>query len=172
MKDIDLKLEHSIVDDKEFIKNIHQNYLHDLSEFNDTLQPNSMGLFDNSFIDSYYHEDNLIPLKITLDNNIIGFVFISSGQTVDYIIQDVFILRNYRNRGLGKLVVKKLFDLYSGKFGFVVLIKNEPAKLFWERCLEGLGIEYISEELISNGELCIKLIFDSRKSSQTNDENR
>ena len=87
MKDIDLKLEHSIVDDKEFIKNIHQNYLHDLSEFNDTLQPNSMGLFDNSFIDSYYHEDNLIPLKITLDNNIIGFVFISSGQTVDYVIQ-------------------------------------------------------------------------------------
>ncbi len=164
MKDIDFKLERSVVDDKEFIKNIYQYYLHDLSEFNDALQPNSMGLFDNSFIDSYYHEDNLIPLKITLDNNIIGFVFISSGQTVDYVIQDVFILRNYRNRGLGELVLKKLFDLYPGKFGLVVLIKNKPAELFWKRCLEHLDIEYISEELIADGELCIRLIFDSIKS--------
>ena len=174
MKNIDFKLERSSVDDKDFIKNIYQSYLHDLSEFNDCLQVNSLGLFDNSFVDSYYYEDNLIPLKITLENNIIGFIFcsISSGQKVDYIIQDVFILRNYRNRGLCKLALKQLFDLYSGKFGLDVLMKNEPAKLFWKHCLEHLGINYTSYEVIEDGTLCIRLIFDSRKSLQPDDENK
>ena len=111
MKNIDSKLERSSVDDKDIINNLYQYYVHDLSEFNDNLQPDSMGLFDVSFVDSYYSEDNLIPLKITLENSIIGFVFCSIGKKVDYVIQDIFILRNYRNRGLGKLALKQLFDL-------------------------------------------------------------
>ena len=172
MKNKDSKLERSSVDDKDFIKNIYQYYLHDLSEFNDSLQHNSMGLFDNSFVDSYYSEDNLIPLKITLKNSIIGFILCSIGQKVDYVIQDIFILRNYRNRGLCKLALKQLFDLYPGKFGLDVLMGNEPAKLFWEHCLEHLGINYTSYEVIEDGELGIRLIFDSRKSLQSNDENK
>ncbi len=72
MKNIDFKLVRSSVVDKDFIKNIYQYYLHDLSEFNDCLQLDSMGLFNNPFVDLYYCEDNLIPLKITLENNIIG----------------------------------------------------------------------------------------------------
>ena len=174
MKNINLKLERSSVDDKDFIKNIYQYYSHDLSDFNDHLRVNSMGLFDNSLVDSYYYEDNLIPLKITLENSIIGFLFcsISSGQKVNYIVQEIFIMRNYRNRGFGKLVLKQLFNLYTGKFGAYILIKNEPAKLFWKHCLEHLGINYTSSEVIEDGELCIRLIFDSGKSLQPNDENK
>jgi len=161
---INFKLERSSVDDKDFIKNLYQYYVHDLSEFSDSLQLNSMGLFDNSFVDSYYYEENLKPLKITLENSIIGFIFCSIGQKVDYVIQDIFILRNYRNRELGKFALKQLFDLYHGKFGLDILIKNEPAKLFWTHCLEHLGIKYTSHEVIEDGDLCIRLIFDSTKS--------
>jgi len=164
MKNTDLKLERAGIDDKDFIKNLYQHYMHDLSEFNDSLQPDAMGLFDNSFVDSYYCKDNLIPLKITLANSIIGFLFCSKGQKVDYIIQDIFILKNYRNRGLGKLAVEQLFALYPGRFGLGVLIKNASAKLFWTHCLEHLGINYTSSEVIEDGQLCIRLIFDSRKS--------
>jgi predicted acetyltransferase len=171
---MNIKLERSVVDDKEFIKNIHQYHLHDLSEYNHCLQLNSTGLFDNSFVDSYYCEDNLIPLKITLENSIIGFIFcsISSGQKVEYIIQDAFILRSYRNKGLCKLALKQLFNLYPGKYGLGILMKNEPAKLFWKHCLEHLGINYTSDEVIVDGNLCIRLFFDSRKSFQSNDENK
>jgi predicted acetyltransferase len=164
MKNADLKLERSGVDDKDFIKNIYQHYLHDLSEFNDSLQLNAIGLFDNSFVDSFYCKDNLIPLKITLANSIIGFLFCSKGQKVDYIIQEVFILRSYRNRGLGTVALQQLFALYPGRYGIVILMKNEPAKLFWTHCLEHLGINYTSSEVIEDGQLCIRLIFDSIKS--------
>ena len=169
MKNINIKLERSIDNDKGFIKNIHQYYLHDLSEYNNSLQLNSTGLFDNSFVDSYYCEDNQIPLKITLENNIIGFIFcsISPGPKVEYIIQDAFILRGYRNRGLCKLALKQLFNLYPGKYGLVILMKNEPAKLFWKHCLEHLGISYTSDEVFVDENLCLRLIFDSKKLFQS-----
>jgi predicted acetyltransferase len=172
MKNINLKLERSSVDDKDFIKNIYQYYLHDLSEFIDSLKVDSAGLFDNSFLDPYFNDDNLILLKIIFDNSIIGFIFCSKGQKVDYIVQEMFILRNYRNRGLGKFALKQLFDLYPGRYGLAILIKNEPAKLFWKHYLEHLGINYTSSEVIEDGELCIRLIFDSGKSLQSNDENK
>ena len=166
MKNADLKLERAGVDDKDFIKNLYQHYLHDLSEFNDSLKVDSAGLFDNSFLDPYFNDDNLILLKIIFDNSIIGFIFCSTfpQQTVDCIIQEMFILRNYRNRGLGKFALKQFFNLYSGKFGLYILIKNTPAKLFWTRYLEQSGINYTSSEVIEDGQLCIRLIFDSRKS--------
>ena len=172
MKNTDLKLERSNVDDKDVIKNMYQYYVHDLSEFNDNLHVDSMGLFDTSFVDRYYCEDDLIPLKITLENSTIGFLNCSIGQKVDYVIQDIFILRNYRNRGLGKLALKQFFDLYRGRFGLDILIKNEPAKLFWEHCLEHFGINNISSEVIEDEDIVIRLFFDSKKSLQPKDENK
>jgi predicted acetyltransferase len=173
-RNINIKLERSVADDKEFIKNIHQHYLHDLSEYNHCLQLNSAGLFDNSFVDSYYSENNLIPLKITLENSIIGFIFcsISTGPKVEYIIQDTFILKGYRNRGLCKSALEQLFNLYPGRYGLVILMNNEPAKLFWKHCLGRLGINYTSDEAVVDENLCIRLFFDSRKSFQPNDKNK
>jgi predicted acetyltransferase len=161
MKNTDLKLERSGVDDKDFIKNLYQLYLQDLSEFKASLQCNAMGSFYNSFVDSFYCKDNLIPLKITFANSIVGFLFCSTGRTVDYIIQDIFILKNYRNRGFGKVALQQLFALYPGRYGLFILMKNTPAKLFWMRCLECLGINYTSDEIVEDGEHCIKFIFDS-----------
>ncbi|OHB58397.1 MAG: hypothetical protein A2173_08780 [Planctomycetes bacterium RBG_13_44_8b] len=163
MENINLKLERSTIDDKDVLKNLYLYYAHDLSEFNDSLKTDPNGLFGNS-IDLYFNDGRLIPLKIILENSIIGFLFCSKGQTVDYVIQDMFILRNYRNRGLGKLALKQLFSLYPGKFGLDILIKNTPAKLFWTHCLEHLGINYTSSELISDGQLGTRLFFNSRKS--------
>ncbi len=165
MNNIDLILERSNVDDKDYIKSLYQYYLHDLSEFNESLQLNSTGSFDNSFIDLYYCDDHLIPLKITLGSSIIGFILcsISSGQVVDHVIQDTFILRSHRNKVFCVLALKQLFDLYPGKFGLDILIKNEPAKLFWRNLLDRLGRNYTSHEVIETGDLCIRMIFDSRK---------
>jgi predicted acetyltransferase len=164
VKNSKVKLERSVVDDKEFIKNIYQYYLHDLSEYNHCLLPDSNGLFDNSFVDSYYCDENLIPFKITLKNSIIGSIFcsISSGQKVDYIIQDIFIMRGYRNRGLCKSVLKQLFRLYPGKYGLVILMKNKPAKLFWKRCLKYFNINYTSDDAVVDETPCTRIFFDSK----------
>ena len=156
-----VKLEIACVDDKDFMRNIYQAYLHDLSEFNDSLELDCKGLFDDSWIDSYYYKDNLMPFKITLDGRVIGFIFCSIGETVDYIVQDIFILRNYRNKGLSKLALKQLFNIYKGTFGLDVLITNEPAMLFWKNCLKDFKIYYTTSKVGSESERCMRFFFDT-----------
>lgn len=166
MEDMDLRLEGAGVDDKDVIMNMYQYYVHDLSEFNDSLQVDSVGRFDTAFFESYFYEDNIIPLKITFENSIIGFIICTTGRKVDYVIQDTFILRNYRKRGFGRLALKQLFGLYQGRFGLDILIKNEPAKLFWENCLEGFGVKDVRSEVIEeDGDIVTRLFFDYRGSA-------
>lgn len=70
--------------------------------------------FDDSDVELFLTQENLIPLKIQIEDKIIGFIFLVKGKTVDYVINDMFILRKYRNKGLGKKVIAKLFALYKG----------------------------------------------------------
>ena len=166
---MDIKLEHSTIEDREHIKKLYQLYAHDLSEFVD-VQLNSEGLFDDSVVDNYYSDGQLKPLKIKQQGRIVGFIFCSTGQTVDYVIQEFFILRNYRRQGLARQALKQLLTLYEGTFGFVVLIKNKPAQLFWENILKYYGINYTKDEMTADGELCFKYVMDNNKLSQSDEQ--
>jgi predicted acetyltransferase len=163
---IDVQLEHSTVEDKEYIKKLYQLYAHDLSEFVDA-QLDSEGLFDDSFVDNYYDGGQLKSLKIKQQDRIIGFIFCSTGQTVDYVIQEFFVLRNYRRQGLARQALKQFFALYDGKIGFVVLKKNKPAQLFWGNIFKYYGINYTKDETTADGELCLKYIMDAKELFQS-----
>lgn len=143
--------------DREKLKNLFQFYLHDLSEYTDALSVNSQGEFDNNDVDLFFDEANLIPLAIKIEKEVIGFIFLncSKGSVVDYIINDLFILRKYRKRGIGKVVIDKLFDLYPGKYGLLELINNKPAIKFWHAVFQDKNIEYEEREVVSDGEVCL-----------------
>ncbi len=145
------------VKDKEKLKNLFQFYLHDLSEYTDALNVNSQGKFDNNDVDTFFDEANLIPMTIKIREEIIGFIFLnhSMGKVVDYIINDIFILRKYRNRGIGKVVIDKLFKLYSGNYGLLELIKNKPAIKFWHSVFNDKNLKYEESEIVSDGEDCL-----------------
>ncbi len=145
------------VKDKEKLKNLFQYYLHDLSEYTDTLNVNSQGKFDNNDVDVFFDEINFIPMKIKVEEEIIGFIFLnhSMGKVVDYIINDIFILRKYRNKGIGKIVINKLFELYPGKYGLIELIKNKPAIKFWHSVFNDKNLKYEESKIVSDGEDCI-----------------
>lgn len=142
--------------DKEKLKNLFQFYLHDLSEYSDALNVNSQCKFDDSDVDVFFDETNLIPMTIKIKEAIIGFIFLNHSMgTVDYVINDIFILRKYRNRGLGKIVIDKLFKLYPGKYGLLELIRNKPAITFWHSVFNDKNLEYEESEIVSDGEDCL-----------------
>lgn len=143
------------------LRNLYQLYLHDLSEFSDNLQPDASGLFDPSDVDLFFEEEALIPLKILVSGEIAGFVFLSKsgGSRVDYVIQETFILRGHRGKGLGKAVLKTLVEISPGKYGMYVLKDNVPAEAFWRGALTSLGIEVISEDAELHGDACTALYF-------------
>ena len=157
MPDHNIDITKADVKDKEKLKKLFQFYLHDLSEYTEALDVNAKGEFDNNDVDAFFDETNLIPMAIKLKEEIIGFIFLnnSSGNTVDYIINDIFILRKYRNRGIGKEVVNKLFKVYPGKYGLLELAKNKPAVKFWHSVFKDKNLEYQENEIKSDGEDCL-----------------
>lgn len=159
---IEVQIKAADIKDKEKLKNYFQFYLHDLSEFAETLNVNSLGRFENDDVDIFFQKENLIPMTINIEDEIIGFIFLNKGRTVDYVINDIFILRKYRNKGLGKAVINKLFKLYPGKYGLIELIKNRPAIEFWHSVFHGNNIEYLEDEAIYDGEACITQKFTVR----------
>lgn len=145
--------------DKNALKNMHQLYLHDLSEYTDSLDINADGIFETDDIDTYYEMDSLFPILIECNKNIVGFVLLNTPpyapKGYDYYINDFFILRKFRGQGIGKATAKKLFQTYSGKFAMVQLARNHTAINFWKRVLNENTIEYEEKEKIEDGEPCI-----------------
>lgn len=141
--------------DKEMIKNLFQFYLHDLSEFAETLNVNSQGKFDNNDVDTFFGMEKAISMMIKIKDEVIGFIFIIKGKTMDYIINEIFILRKHRSKGIGKIVINKLFELYPGKYGLVILAKNKPARSFWRSVYDEHNIEYEENEVIFDTEVCV-----------------
>ncbi|MBU8567943.1 GNAT family N-acetyltransferase [Virgibacillus pantothenticus] len=142
-------------EDKNSVENLFQFYLHDLSEYTDNLNIAKNGNFDTSDVELFFTKDNLLPLKIVLEDEIIGFIFLIKGKTVNYVINDMFILRKFRNRGLGKIVVKKVFTQYKGTYAVMQLINNKSAVTFWHSLYNDIQLEYEESQMVSSGETCL-----------------
>lgn len=158
----EVTIEEAQVKDKEKIKNLFQFYLHDLSEFAETLNINSQGKFENNDVDIFFEMENAISMTINIGDEVIGFMFIIKGKTVDYIINDIFILRKYRSKSIGKMVINKLFELYPGKYGLIILAKNKPAIKFWKSVYDENNIEYEENEAIYDDEVGVSHRFTIR----------
>ena len=153
--EIDIKLIEANSEDKNILENLFQYYLHDLSEYTENLGLESDGRFDITDIELFITQDNLLPIKILLNNEIIGFIFLIKGKTVDYVINDMFILRKFRSKGLGKVVTKIIFDQYKGSYVVMQLVNNKPAITFWHAIYHNSQIEYEENEMVSGEDLCL-----------------
>jgi len=145
--------------EKNALKNMFQLYLHDLSAYTTNLNINADGIFENNDIDTYYEKDTLIPMVIQHNNMISGFILLNTppyaSQGYNYYINDFFVLRKFRGKGVGNTAAEELFRAYPGKYAMVQLIKNDVAINFWKRVLNENGFEFEEKEVIIDGDACI-----------------
>ncbi len=131
-------------------------YLHDLSEFTDSLAVNAEGIFTYDGFDLYFEDSALTPLFIYSDGRLAGFALINrppyTPPDVDRSIHEFFILRRLRGRGVGRRAAVQLFRTYPGRYIVGQLIKNVPAIGFWHSVYAHLKIEYVEREQVSGGE--------------------
>ena len=85
-----------------------------------------------------------------------GFVSVkelSGCETADFEIEEFFILRNYRKKGIGKNIATKMFADFKGKWQIRVLDNNAPAMVFWQRVIsEYTDDKYSKESIVHNCE--------------------
>lgn len=141
------------------LKNLHQFYLHDLSEYTINLNTTPDGLFDNNDVDFYYEKENLYPYLIIVGDEIIGFIFFNlppnAPDGYHYYISDLFILKKHRHKGYARQAVEHLLDLRQGKYALLELSKNSPAIEFWHRFFEMNQLRYSEVEMIVDEETCL-----------------
>lgn len=152
------------IDEMPVLENLMALYLHDLSAFADDLKVNSKGKFVYEGLEYYFKTEELKPFFIYYGEELAGFILLNSGKYVsmiiDYSVHEFFILKSYRKIGIGTTAIKKIFELYKGKYKILQLSKNKPAIDFWASLYKANGIEYNQIREISDGIECCMQIFD------------
>lgn len=73
---------------------------------------------------------------VTVDGRLAGFAFVTRhasylGEGETWLIDEFFVMRKYRRRGVGERVARDLFDRFPGRWEVAQLAINLPAQAFW-----------------------------------------
>ena len=118
----------------EVVQNLARFYIYDMSEFMGW-RCSKTGLFggcDELFDD--WRAGTNHPFVVRGDGELAGFAGVKAVD-VDgkpgHCIQEFFVLRKFRRRGLGKKVAVELFERFPGRWLVQHLAQNSDAKGFW-----------------------------------------
>ena len=140
--------------EKHILKNMLEIYLHDMSEFDDEedkLELNGAGLYGYRYLDYYWNEKGRYPYLLTVDGRLAGFCLIRTLDAADltFEVAEFFIARKYRRRGIGSILIKRMFELHKGRWAINTPIKNLKAQCFWRKAVADASAgdykEYLSE---------------------------
>jgi predicted acetyltransferase len=123
-------------EDKPVVANLVQLYLYDMT--NDLPFPIGRdGRFEYDFLDRFWQH----PYLVFEGEELAGFALVINGSPVTntphcWFMAEFFVLKAYRNRGVGRAVVERILRLHAGKWQIGVIERNKDANAFWARSLE------------------------------------
>ncbi len=138
------------------LENLWQLYIHDFSDFVtgfEQVDVDERGLFPLEFdFRHYWEQPGFWPYLGWVGGRIAGFVLVSDrthfrkgpGRYVD----EFFVLRRYRRRGIGRSLAFQTFDTYRGYWEVAEIPGNLPAQAFW-RAVIGEYTEGRYEEIVT-----------------------
>jgi predicted acetyltransferase len=122
------------------LRNLWQLYVHDFTEFIDE-EVDESGLYANDFdFRRYLERPGFWAYVPRVAGSIAGFVLLSD-RLMDRskkgrVIDEFFVLRRYRRRGVGRSLAFQAFDTYRGLWEIGELGPNTPAQAFWRKVIE------------------------------------
>jgi len=155
-------------DQKSILRQLIEFYEYDFSEFNEA-DINSYGYYGYKYFDHYWTDEDRIAYFVMVNGQYAGFVMVNAHCYIVKegnvrAISEFFIMRKYRNKGIGKVVAKQIFDTHSGAWEVLQHGNNHISKQFWESVIhdytngkyfvhevktehwEGQGITFIKKE--------------------------
>ncbi|PGM95800.1 GNAT family N-acetyltransferase [Bacillus cereus] len=149
--------------EKMILRNLYSLYLYDLSKFTTTITIGADGFFEYGDLHMFWENDGITPYFIKADNSMVGFLLLLERPFLkkenDFGINDIFILNQYKGKGIGKQVIENLLKEKQGKYFVIELIKNVPAVSFWKKVYRELNIEFDERKQLIDGEKCLVQTF-------------
>lgn len=120
-------------EEKFIVRNLLELCQHDYSEFT-AKSIGDHGLFDYPYLDHYWTDENRFPFLIRVEHKLAGFVLVQKiEEPATYSMIEFFILRKYRQQGLGQVVAHHIFDMFPGRWRVRQDVENEAAQEFWRK---------------------------------------
>ncbi|MFS0727976.1 GNAT family N-acetyltransferase [Paenibacillus sp. 1P07SE] len=146
--------------DKSVFRNLMQMYLYDTSEFNGK-DPDKHGFFDYSELDHYWTEvgrteEGRIPILIQINDKLAGFMLINRFSLLiprdpaTRNLADFFIMRKWRGKRIGRVVVKEIFDMLPGHWEIRQEQENIKSQQFWRTVIGEYTNESYKETILSD----------------------
>ncbi len=133
----EIKLIPASLKDYPTIQNMARFYVYDMSQYMGDeagWECPEDGLFECIEFKGYWEKDNCFPFLIRYKNELAGFVIVdkkASEPQIDFNMAQFFILRKFKNKGVGKYVAHQCFDQFRGSWEVMVLPGNDGTYQFW-----------------------------------------
>lgn len=134
--------------EKRFIlENMLQLYLHEITAFFPIEFNSEIGLYEYDNFGDYFTDENKMAYFILVEDKIGGFVLVDKIDH-EFILQEIFVLNNYKNKGIGYNTVKELLDMCKGQWVIKSLPNSKGAENFWMKTIKDLTDDNFKMERI------------------------
>jgi predicted acetyltransferase len=119
---------------RSLLRQLYELYCHDFSPMT-RAEIGADGYWTGEdFLDPW--PDDVHIYLIRVDQHWAGFAWVALGgyvdpQSANYLMDEFFVLRRYRRRGVGEFVAVRLFNRYSGTWEVGEIPENVEAQHFW-----------------------------------------
>ena len=123
-------------EEKNILKQMLELYNYEISVFTKK-DLDKDGYFGYPYLDNYFVEERRYPYFIMVDGNYGGFVLVHNHCEIlkdedAHTIGEFFVLKKYREKGIGRYVANTIFTRLKGQWEIKFLKKNLIAYKFWE----------------------------------------
>ncbi|MFD2649087.1 GNAT family N-acetyltransferase [Devosia albogilva] len=134
-----IELRPAAPDQKPVIANLIQLYLYDMTEFM-PFPVGADGHFEYGFLDRFWR----YPYLIMSGDEIAGFALVIdecplTGTSPCWFMAEFFVMRAYRQRGVGREAVRLAISRHPGQWHLGVPHANRAALAFWSNALKAQG---------------------------------
>lgn len=138
-----MTLQKAGIDAKPIIANLLELYEHDftgITPFEEAKDVDESGRYGYKYLDDYWSDPSRYPFIIRVYDKIAGFVFVNlnheEGKAPNtHGISEFFVMKKYRNKGVGEEVARQIFDMFPGKWQIGQTNGNIPAQNFWRKVI-------------------------------------
>lgn len=133
--------------ERPLIEGLMQFYIYDFSELEPAGSPRfdlgRDGRFEDYPLDSYWRDEGHWPLLVEVDGKAAGFALVNRGShrgaVNDAHMGEFFVMRKYRQGGVGTEALRQVFAMHPGVWEAAVVERNAAAKAFWPRAIAVCG---------------------------------
>ena len=146
---MDIILEEIELEKNCIFDNLMQLYLHNISLSFPMDFDSNTGMYKYDNIEKYFENDNNKAFFILKENEIAGFMLIDLLNEKN-IVQEMFILNNYKRKGVGKIAIDILFNKFKGNWEIRSLPCADIAEKFWISSVknytnDNFNLEYVGK---------------------------